>query len=549
MVTIQENIQLPLFEDAEKVKELLEFKLTENIQINSIEDFPNPFEMLDMQKAVDIFFKAVVENKKIRCVCDSDCDGLGTYTLFYNFFKYFPYNNIEIIITDRKQGYGFITRHIVDDVGLYITADNGITSNEATALAKSKGADVIITDHHQPDLDKGLPKADAIVDPYIPGDNFPYKDISGTFVLWFFLKAIAEKSNLDLDLFKEFLPEIGLTTLSDVMPIDRHLNRFVVTKFIESIGSDTNSHREYINTYKELVNKSPTAEDISFTLTPLINATQRMTTAEHGALFLIQDLSEKSKEWFNYISALNNNRKKVQQELQSYVEIHYKDFITDKPFIVIPGRYHSDYKGVLGILAGRLADKFQKPAIVMRFNEETKEFTGSGRSIGDVNILDLLRDNPFIKNVGGHKQALGVTVSEENFNDFYTTLQEKTAQIPDNILHPIKLPLGYIPLNKIDIDMYNNIQQYEPFGKEFPRPVFATRAVIKSARLVGAGKNHLTMVIQDTEKIISFKAMQFFTEEVPEKGKEYIIYFKLGLDEYGPPPAKVMLKIEEIHSI
>lgn len=540
---------LPIFEDAEDVKDILQKNLEQNIQINGIEDFPDPFEMLDMQKAVDIFFKAVAENKKIRCVCDSDCDGLGTYTLFYNFFKYFPYNNIEIIITDRKQGYGFIPLHIKDDVGLYITADNGITSNEATLLAKSKGANVIITDHHQPDLEKGLPEADAIVDPYIPGDNFPYKDICGTFVLWFFLKAIANRSNLELDLFEEFLPEIGLTTLSDVMPLDRHLNRFVVTKFIEILGSGDKSHREYINTYRELINASPTAEDIAFTLTPLINATQRMTTAEHGALFLIQDTPEKSKEWFNYIASLNDARKKVQQDLQSYVETHYKSFIHDNPFIVIPGRYHNDYKGVLGILAGRLADKFQKPAIVMRYNEETKEFSGSGRSIGDVNILDLLRDNPYVKNVGGHKQALGITVTEENFDSFYSTLMEKTALIPDEILHPISLPLGIVPLNKIDSDMYHDIQEFEPFGKEFPRPVFSTRAVIKNARLVGANKNHLSLTVTDREKIISFKAMQFFTEDVPEKGKEYEIYFKLDLDEYGPPPAKVMLKVTEIKEI
>ena len=542
-----QNNEIPVFNDASEVKLMLAEQLKGNIQINSLEEFPSPFEMLDMQKAVDVFFKAVAENRKIKCVCDSDCDGLGTYTLFYNFFKYFPYKNIEIIITNRKEGYGFIPKHIDETTGLYITADNGITAVAATDAAKAKGADVIITDHHQPDLEAGLPNADAIVDPFIPGDTFPYKDISGTFVLWFFLKAIAERSNLEMDFFEEYLPELGLTTLSDVMPLDRHLNRFVVSKFIDGISSGEIQHREYINTYRRIVNATPTAEDIAFTLTPLINATQRMATADIGALFLIQEDTDKSEEWFQYITVLNNERKQVQQRLQSFVEMNYRGYLGDNPFIVIPGEYHDSYKGVLGILAGRLADKFKKPSIVMKLNKNTMEYTGSGRSVGEVNILELLRDNPYVKNVGGHKQALGLTVTYDNFTKFYETLQEKTALIPDEVLHPKKLPFGFIPLNKLDIDMFNDLQTFEPFGKDFPRPVFVTKATVKSARLVGQQKNHLTLVVGDD--VIKYKGMQFFTEWVPEKDKEYYFYFKLDLDTFGKDAGKLMLKIDDIQEI
>lgn len=539
---------VPVFNDAEEIKKILAQKLTENVQINSIDDFPSPFELLNMDKAVDIFFQTVAENKKIRCICDSDCDGLGTYTLFWNFFKHFPYKNIEFIITNRKEGYGFLPRHVVDGVGLYITSDNGITSNEATKVAKNAGAKVIITDHHQVDPVAGLPEADAVVDPHIPGDTFPYKDISGTFVLWFFLKAIAERSNLDLDLFEEFLPELGLTTISDVMSLDRHLNRFVVTKFTEFIAHPDPKHREYINTFKELVNSAPTSEDIAFSLTPMINATQRMTTADQGALFLIQETSEESKKWFWHLQEVNKSRKKIQQDFLDFIVVNNQKYIKDKPFIVIPARVHKEYKGVLGIAAARLTEKYKKPAIVMNYVPEDNVYTGSGRSVGDLNILDLLRDNPYLKNVGGHKQALGITVEEGKFADFYNTLMEKAAKLPKELLEPKVDPLGFIPLNKIDLDLFNEIKTFEPFGKDFERPLFVTKATVKGARLVGNPKNHLSLTVQDDAGILSFKGMQFFTTDVPEKGKEYLFHFTLALDSYGGGES-VMLHVKNITEI
>jgi single-stranded-DNA-specific exonuclease len=334
-----------------------------------------------------------------------------------------------------------------------------------------------------------------------------------------------------LDTYEEFLPEIALTTLSDVMPINKHLNRFVVSDFVAKFGEVDELHRQYLNTFKSEVNAKPTAEDFSFGLTPILNATQRMTSANHGAQFLIADTPEKSLEWFTFIKSLNDARKERQQTLLAYIEKHYKEYIK-QPFIVIPGKFNDEFKGVLGIIAGRLADRYHKPTIVLNFSEIAREYSGSGRSTGDLNILDLLRNNPYIKNVGGHKQALGMTVTEENFNNFYLTLMEETKKIPPEVLKPKKLPLGFIPINKIDKEFFDVISRYEPFGHQYPKPTFVTRAVLKSCHLVGKQKNHLTMTITDPKGLVSFKGMQFFTTEVPEKGKEYMIYFKFGLDDF-----------------
>ncbi len=533
---------LEIFEDPERIPDILKMTLAKHPQIKSVEDFPSPYEMLGMKEAVDTFTGVVAAGGKIKMVCDSDCDGLGTYTLWYNFFTFFPYSNIEIVITNRKQGYGFLPRHIADDVDLYITSDNGITAIPATKLAKEKGQKVIITDHHQVDPDLGLPPADAVIDPHQAGDTFPYPDISGTFVLWFFIKALVDKYDLDLDTYEEFLPELAITTLSDVMPINKHLNRFVVSEFVEKFPEL--DHREYLNTFREQVNENPTAEDFSFGLTPMINATQRITTADHGAQFLVANTPEKSLEWFQFIKGLNDARKERQQTLLTYIEKYFKEYIR-APFIVIPGKFNDEYKGVLGIIAGRLSDTYHKPTIVLNYNEAGRFYSGSGRSTGDVNILDLLRDNPFIENVGGHKVALGVTVSEDKFDDFYRTLMADTEKIPESILKPKKLPLGFIPINKINVDFFNEIAKFEPFGQGFPRPTFVTKAILKSGHLVGKMKNHLTLVITDPKGLIKIKGMKFFETTVPEKGAEYMVYYKLDIDTFRGT-GELQLKVTDL---
>lgn len=529
---MQDITNLKVFHEPDEIVGLLEQELDKETQITSLEQFPDPYELHDMDKAVDIFTKAVANNEKIKLIIDSDMDGLGTYTLWYNFFTHFPYTNIELLITDRKKGYGFIPEYVDDETKLYITSDNGITSVPATDVANCKGAKVIICDHHQPDMKLGLPMAAAIVDPYHPEDTFPYKEISGTFVLWFFIKALVEKYEIGLDVYHEFLPEIALTTLSDVMPINKHMNRFVVNDFVNKFCASDSCHREYLNTFRSEVNAEPTAESFSFGLTPMINATQRMTKADHGAMFLIAKNKEDSMQWFEYLKSLNNARKDRQQTLLSYIQKYFKEFI-DAPFIIIPGKFQKEYKGVLGIIAGRLAEENNKPCIVLNYNEQKKEYSGSGRSIGELNILDTLRHNPFIENVGGHKQALGITIKEEKFDDFYTRLQSDIQKVPEDILKPPKKIMGFIPLNKINMDFFDTLHSFEPFGHKFQKPVFATRGILKTARLVSKTKNHLSVTITDAKGLVKFKGMRFFTTELPQVGQEYIFYFKLDKDTYG----------------
>jgi len=508
---------------------------------------PSPYDLHDMVEGVDLFEKTVNDNKKIKCVCDSDCDGVNTYKLFYDFFTIFPYTNLELVITDRKKGYGFQPYHVDEDTSLYITSDNGITSVEATKAANSKGAKVIICDHHQPDLDKlGLPQAAAIIDPYHPDCTFEPKEISGTFVLYFFIEALIGRFDIGVDAFDMFLDSIAITTVSDVMPLSVPLNRFVVKTFVDKFCQEEKSKQPYLNAFRSEVNDSPTAESFAFGLIPVINATQRIKTADLAALFLIST-EEDSVPWFNYIKSLNDERKERQQTLLTHIEKYYKEYIS-KPFIIIPGKFHSEFKGVLGIIAGRLAEMHNKPCIVMNYNPDKKEYSGSGRSIGELNILGVLRNNSNIANVGGHKQALGITVKEDVFEAFYNQVQEEIVKVPSNILHPPKKPFGFIPINKLSKEFYDALFNLEPFGHKFKKPVFATTGVLKTARLVGKQKNHLTVTITDKKGLVKYKGIQFFTTETPETGKEYIFHFKFDLDNFGKSD-NIQLMIDKIEPI
>lgn len=545
-IEIHKEAKLEIQKEYNNVEEVindLKEKLKYMPQINSEDEIPSSLEFKDMDKALYLFADAVANNKKIIFIHDSDMDGLGTYTIAWFFFKnFFKYDNLELYITNRKEGYGFLPLHVDKYPGdLYITADNGITAKPAIQAAVQHGANVIITDHHQIDPDQWplweeeYKDKVAVVDPWRPDDEFPYKDITGTAVFWFFLKGIAERYQLKADMYHEFLPELAITTISDVMPIDRHLSRFFVKDFLEN-QKYLRTNRQYFKTYLQYKNQEPNAEDLAFTFVPPMNATQRITKADDGANFLIQEDSEMSSKWMEYINKLNDIRKERQQKLLDYIEkTFYQDYIKDKKFIMIPGKFHKEYSGVLGIIAGRLAEKYRAPTIVLNYNEDSKSYSGSGRSVGSINILDIFRNEKIqdmITHVGGHTAALGIGIKEEYLDEFHKIILEEVQKIPEEDFLPIIRSTGYVDIKKLDIDWYWKLKELEPFGHQFPRPTFTSKVIIKKVNIIGKQKNHCTMVVTDSTGSLEFKALWFFHDFEPQIGKEYEIVYQPDLDSY-----------------
>lgn len=516
--------------------------------ITSWDQLPHYSTMKGITEGVARFMQAVNNNEQILFVHDSDADGLGTYMLSIVFFQYFRYPNIEIMITDRKNGYGFVPKYIDDRLNrlpnLIITADNGITSIDACLRAKELGIDVIITDHHQVDSYRGLPQA-IVIDPHQDECNFAYPNINGTFVYWYFLSAIADMAGTPIDMRHEFLPELCLTTISDVMPLDG-INRFIVKEGLKVFSTHK---RQWSQTFYKVFNKEEiTAEDLAFNLIPAINVTSRLTNAEESAMFLTRMTPEESMTWLKYIKSLNDVRKSKQEELMMEINCLYGSWL-EAPFILVPGENFA--KGILGPTAGRLAETHKKPTIVMTKNQAGTIYSGSGRTTGQINLLGLVKDNPYVikEKTGGHKAACGVSVLVENLIPFWEQVQRDTAALhPDMYVDKTKDYLGKLNLRDIDYQLYQAMEQFQPFGHKFEKPMFIARGKFKKVSKMGKQKNHYSIVIEDGLGCELRAVWFFFTEEL-QAGKNYNFIFTINKDDYNKKdPEAIVLHIKSIVS-
>lgn len=500
----------------------------EDNSITSWDQIPSPFLFKDMKKAVGLYKDALSTNTKIKIVHDSDADGLGTYLESWYFYTEFYYKNIELIIVDRKEGYGLLPKHIEDNC-LIITSDNGITAIDACKLAKTmSNCKVIITDHHQVDSHYGLPEADAIINPWVPGETFPFKEINGTFVYWFFLKAIQEDLQFNFNMWT-FLPELTLTTISDVMPLI-HINRFIVK---QGLAYMPHSNRQWVKTFLHTHKLNEVlAEDLAFKIIPSINVTNRLTKADESALFLIQEDHILSTQWFGYINNLNNQRKKMQETLFKTIELKYKQWL-DQPFIIIPGNEADGFhKGILGPTAGRLVEKYKKPALVLCNHNGV--LSGSGRSIGNVDILSIVKGNEFVNQnkTGGHKVACGVSVSMASLNQFWNHCQTEVSKLPPEQFEESSYVMGKMNIRDIDLDLYYDIKKFEPFGEKFQRPTFLIRGKAKDVKKLGKDGTHISFYLEDGLGA-RIKCLFFFASDPIKANENYSLVCTIQHDSFN----------------
>lgn len=578
MQEIDKIKRLPVFETFGEIENILQAKLDRFPQIKDLDEFfskHNHWEMKDMKKGIDLMVQTMSQGKKIFWVHDCDCDGAFTYYLTYRFFsKYFNYTNMELIVTRRQDGYGFLPVHVTDrevnQGDLFVTTDNGVTAKEAAEYALRAGANVIINDHHTPDYDKNWPlwhsnKPEeevrvAVIDPCQTDCEFGKKDmnISGTVVLYYMLQALAETYKLPIagkGLYEVFLPALAITTVSDVMKVNQGISRFLTKDFFSN-GKYLEVKDQFFKTFlKERgldANNSANTESIGFGFSPLINATNRLTTINDSLNFLIQDTPEYSKQWWDYISGINDTRKEKQQKLLDYVEYRFKDYMPNKKnnykLIMIPGQFNQEAKGLLGIVAGRLSDKYKVPCIVLNLNEEKTSYSGSGRSVGSIDILGQFRKENLFKyltHVGGHRAALGLGIKANKLEEFFSEVQKEFSKIPTNQFMSDKKATGFIDIKNINEDLITTLDKFEPFGHYFYKPDFVTKVVVKTSTEIGKQKNHLSLQVQDENGMLTFKALNFFHEYKPEKGDEIYLYFKPELETFRGN-TKIVLKVSKI---
>jgi len=468
----------------------------------------DPFLMTDMEKAIERIETAIATDEKILIYGDYDVDGTTAVSLVYSFFSKL-YSNIAYYIPDRYlEGYGISTQGIDYAVehgyGLIIALDCGIKSVDKIAYANTKGVDFIICDHHLPGNE--LPDAVAVLDPKRKDCEYPYKELSGCGIGFKLIQAYAEKNNIPEEEVNCYLDLVAISIACDIVHITGE-NRVLAYFGLQKINT---APCIGVKTLMELAGKSVnlTISDVVFTLGPRINAAGRIDDAKHAVELLIACHEDAAKEKGMLINVKNTERKghdlSITDEALSMIE-NDAVMIGRKSTVVYNEQWH---KGVIGIVASRLTEKYYRPTIVL--TRSNGHVAGSARSVLGYDLYEALCEcKDLLIQFGGHKYAAGLTMHPENVEAFVDRFEEVvSATITDEqLIQQITID-AELELKQIEPKFFRILNQFSPFGPENMSPVFISRNVYVSGYAGLVGENHLKMMVMQ-EGSAAFECIAF----------------------------------------
>ena len=450
----------------------------------------DPFLMKGMKDAVNRINRAKSQNESILLFGDYDVDGTSAVSMMYTFFK--EQNiNVNYYVPDRySEGYGFSKQGIDyafnQKNSLIITLDCGIRAVQQTAYANSKNIDVIICDHHN--VAEELPNAISILNPKQPDCLYPNKNLSGCGVGFKFISAYSTYNNVKVEKTYKYLDLLALSLIADIMSLTGE-NRVYTFYGLKKINQNPCvGLKALINLLSK--NNLIKSSDISFGIAPLINAAGRMSHATNAVKLLIESNVHQAEVYAKILLENNNDRREVEKE------------ITKQALEMIDNKMHTSvvastnwHKGVVGIVASKLLEKYNKPTIV--FVEKDGFLTGSARSIKGFNIYEAIKEcGDLCEKFGGHMYAAGLTIKSENFDLFkikFENVVRKKIQ-PEQKINIIDIDLE-IDLDSIDGRFYRILKQFEPFGTDNLNPIFSTENlnINSSLRYIGEDKSHVKL--------------------------------------------------------
>ncbi len=484
----------------------------------SIKNFlPNPSNLLDMDKSSLRTVEAIKNNEKIGIFGDYDVDGATSTALLGRYFNELNLS-YEIYIPDRKtEGYGPSIKGfkelIEKNVNVIFTVDCGTLSFEAINYAKSKNLDVIVLDHHQSQID--LPKAHSVVNPNRLDDSSNLQYLCAAGVSFMFLVSINRELRL-IDWFKKnsinepnlinFLDLVSLGTVCDVVPLIG-LNRAIVKQGLEILKAKKNiGLKTLLDICK--IETNPSVYHLGYILGPRINAGGRVGKCSHGANLL---LNLNPKQVFKLASELdqfNKERQMLEKDLISKILIESENKLKD-PILILEGK--NWHEGIIGIVAGRLKDKFNKPVIIISINGSVGK--ASARSIVGFDIGSIIiaaeQEKILIKG-GGHKMAGGFSIDISNIEKFKKFIFRKFKNINEDISsqRPLVLDSKIAP-SAVNLEFYDKVNILSPFGSGNPEPKFFIEN-LKPVNSKVVGEKHIKSVLIGPEgsivKTIAFNA-------------------------------------------
>ena len=471
----------------------------------TIADLYDGMLMQDMDKAVEILAEKIAEEKPIRIIGDYDIDGVNaTYILQEGLSGLGA--QVDTDIPDRiKDGYGLnidlIDRALGDGVDTIITCDNGIAASDEIAYGKKNGLTVIVTDHHEiPYVEMNgekeymLPRADAVVDPHRPDCEYPFKGLCGAAVAYKLIEALYNVMQRDPEDVDYLMENVAIATVGDVMDLTGE-NRIFVKQGLEMLKRTKNQGLKALIECTGIDVERLSAYHIGFVLGPCINASGRLDTAKRALELLNAKTRREAVMLAEDLKALNDSRKEMTEKgVEEAVQMIEGTSLKEDKVLVV---YLADcHESIAGIIAGRIKERYYRPAFVLTKAEEGVK--GSGRSIESYDMFaQMCRCRALFTKFGGHKLAAGLSLEEGNVERFRRTINELADLTEEDLQMKVSIDM-LLPFPYITEQLIGELQLLEPFGKGNTKPLFAERNLrVISPRIFGKNRNVLKCRLED----------------------------------------------------
>ena len=460
----------------------------------TVNDLNDASLMKDMKKAVSIIKDAIEEKKKIVIYGDYDCDGVCSTTILYRTLKKLGANFDYYIPNREDEGYGMNSDRIrklkSEGAEVILTCDNGISAMEQVEVAKELGLTVIITDHHDiPYIEKEgerinvVPNSDCVINPKQGNCEYPFKELCGAGVALKFSMELVNAMERSFSEFYDLFQYAAIATICDVVELLGE-NRIIVKEGLKLINNTSSIGLKALIKATGLEGKEISEYHFGFVLGPCINATGRLETADLSVELLITEDEKYAEELAKKLYDLNVERQELTfDSVESVISKVEEEIANGEKVILVYDE--SIHESIAGIVAGRVRERFNLPAIVMTKGKDMPK--GSARSIEGYNMFEELNKcKEYIEKFGGHPMAAGLSVKEENIYLLKKALNSKCTLSDEDIIPVIKID-SPLEIKYLDEGLVEEVESLRPFGKGNGSPLFAVKN-LKVSRVFFIGK-------------------------------------------------------------
>lgn len=506
-----------------------------------------------METAVLLLAECVENDRRILIVGDFDCDGATSSALALRALRRFGARQVDYLVPNRfEYGYGLtpgiVALAVQRQPDLIITVDNGISSLAGVAAARAAGIRVLVTDHHLPGTE--LPAADAILNPNMPGDDFPSKSLAGVGVVFYLLLALRahlrttrwfQARDIVEPNLAEFLDIVALGTIADLVPLD-HNNRVLVAQGLARLRAGRGVPG--IHALLEIAKRDSkylSAADLGFVVGPRLNAAGRLTDMSLGIECLLTDDPARARELAARLDELNFERRGIEiqmqdEALQILAGMGLQDDDPNLPFglCLFDETWH---QGVVGLVASRIKDHVHRPVIAFA-RADNGELKGSGRSVKGLHIRDVLeavsaRHPGLIAKFGGHAMAAGLSLAADQFRPFSDAFDaEVRCRLSPEHLTGVIYTDGELAPEFLTLECAGLLRDAGPWGQGFPEPCFDGEFRLLERRLVGTGHLKMLLMQSTTGQRLDAIAFRQTGEHLPADCERVRIVYRPDVNEF-----------------